>query len=93
MLGEPGDLGSLHTSSWNEVPLSSDRKGAQTQARWSSLSTTREAHGKGGEEAGATAKAKCQSPDFLGWPEVPTSAPVEEALSRNWAATDGSEGR
>ena len=24
--GEPGDLGSLHTSSWNEVPLSSDGK-------------------------------------------------------------------
>ena len=35
--GEPGDLGSLHTSSWNEVPLSSDGKMPDSD----SLSTTR----------------------------------------------------
>lgn len=49
--------------------------------------------GWGGGWSHGQGYSTCQSPDFLGQPEVPTSAPVEEASSCNWAATDGSEGR
>lgn len=49
--------------------------------------------GWGGGWSRGQGYSTCQSPDFPGRPEVPTSTPVEEASSCNWAATDGSEGR
>ena len=98
--GEPGDLGSLHTSSWNEVPLSSDGKehrlrhmGACSAPPEQPTPMRSAWKGWGGGWSRGQGYSTCQSPDFPGRPEVPTSTPVEEASSCNWAATDGSEGR
>lgn len=60
--------------------------------------STPDGKGVGGERVGRVwsngqGYSTCQSPDFLGRPEVPTSAPVEEVSSCNWAVTDGSEER